>query len=99
MQDFDQEYFESNAILFADASRGIYIPQHFAEALAEDARVVYDRNLDDWESIKPILLDGPDHPDYWEAWETTINYAKLRHGRKVYSLWQDGDLWLLPEQE
>jgi hypothetical protein len=97
MQDFDLEYFEANAILFADSSRGIYIPQHFAETLAADARVVYDENLDEWERIKPILLEGPNHPEYWDVWETTIDYAKVHHGRTVYSMWQDDDLFILPE--
>lgn len=99
MQDFDQDYFESNAILFADALRGIYIPQHFADVLAEDAKVVYDSGLDDWERIKPILLTGPDHDDYWEVWTRTLDYARIHHDGKVYSLWQEGDLWLVPEQE
>jgi hypothetical protein len=99
MQYFDQDYFEKNAILFADELRGIYIPQHFAQSLADDAQVIYDHDLDDWDTIKPILLEGPDHDLYWDSWHSTLDNAKIHHDGKVYSLWQDGDLWILPEQE
>ena len=99
MEDFDQDYFESNAILFADALRGIYIPQHFADVLADDAKVLFPSECDDWERIKPILLAGPDHDDYLEVWTRTLDYAQIHHDGKVYSLLQDGDLWLVPEKE
>lgn len=50
-----------------DASRGIYIPQAFAIG------------CDGWQGIYPayreILLAGPDHPDYWEAWDSVLSSA------------------------
>lgn len=95
MEDLDLQ----NAILFADALRGIYIPQHFAQALADDAEVLFPSECDDWDVIKPILLAGPDHADYLESWTRTLDYAKVHHDGRVYSLWQDGDLWLVPEKE
>ena len=87
-----------NAILFADGARGIYLPQHFAQALTDDAEVqfVY-HGVYNWEVIKPILLAGPDHEDYCEAWDFVLDNARIHHDGKVYSLWQDGDLWLVPE--
>lgn len=50
--------------LVVDGSRGIYIPQFFAEHYPE------------WcTGEEEILLAGPDHPDYWEAWED-VRYSK-----------------------
>jgi hypothetical protein len=94
MEDLDLQ----NAILFADASRGIYIPQYFAKTLVDDAEVefIY-HGIYHWDTVKPILLDGPDHPEYDEAWEFVLDNARVHHRGKVYSLYQDGDLWLVPE--
>lgn len=41
-----------------------------------------------------IVAQGPDHPDYWDAWDCILRDARLvdRHGQ-VYCLEQDGDLW------
>jgi len=74
-------------LLVSDA-QGIYVPQTFIE-----------QNLEDW-SIHPsdveILKAGPDHPDYWEAWEAVLDYAKATFDGEDYVLEQDGDLWAVP---
>ena len=72
--------------ILADSNRGMYIPQHFAEACA-----------DRWENIMPddleVLLAGPDNPEYWDAWASVLDTAQYMDGDYRYILWQDGDLF------
>lgn len=71
---------------FLDSSRGVYIPQYFAEAI----------DVKDWTGIDSedldVLRSGPDHESYWDAWTSVLDYAETKDGRV---LWQDGDLWLV----
>lgn len=74
------------SVLFADSARGIYIPQHFAESIdVEKWKYVTTEDLD-------ILRAGPDHDDYWEAWDCVLNDAETTDGGVLH---QDGDLWLI----
>jgi len=72
--------------LFLDSNRGVYIPQHFAEAI----------DVADWTGIDAedldVLRSGPDHESYWDAWTSVLDNAETKDGRV---LWQDGDLWLV----
>ena len=72
--------------LFLDGNRGVYIPQHFAEAIG----------VKDWTGIEAEDLDvlraGPDHESYWDAWQDVLDHAETRDGRVLH---QDGDLWLV----
>jgi hypothetical protein len=72
--------------LFLDSNRGVYIPQHFAEAI----------DVKDWTGIKAEGLDvlraGPDAESYWDAWQSVLDYAETLDGRVLH---QDGDLWLV----
>ncbi len=73
---------------------GVYIPQMFARYTDRD-RV---KNIDpqDWEIIKA----GPDHDLYWEAWDCIEQQAEVHcDNGKVYTLWQNGDLWLIERGE
>ena len=81
----------SNAELFADANRGLYIPYHFAEAI--DRNNVYFVEPEDWKELEV----GPEGEFYWETWERVITNAEiiLPDGTKYY-LHHDGDLWLVP---
>ena len=49
---------------------------------------------DDW----TILEAGPDHELYWDVWTGVCDSAVVTDtdGTK-YRLWQDGDLWLIPD--
>jgi hypothetical protein len=87
----------TGCVLYSDASRGIYIPQHFA--LTVDGCALYGYDTDDL----AVLQSGPDHPDYWEAWDNILHTAyvldhttKTRSGPKTYKLHHDDDLWLVP---
>lgn len=77
-------------ILFSDSARGSYIPQHFAESIRRDCVNLTDEDY--------AVLMNPDHECYWDTWADVCDNAVVTddHGIK-YRLWQDGDLWLIPE--
>lgn len=83
-----------NAILYADSSRGVYIPQYFAKSINRECVSGLDNDPDAMEDV----LKGPDlcH-QYWEAWEYILDNAIVTDlfGTR-YTLYQDGDLWLMP---
>lgn len=76
--------------LLLDGNRGIYIPQHFCE----------DFNLDMY-GLAPgdedvaICKEGPDHEQYWDAWDSIQNKAKVTEDGHTWTLYQNGDLWLV----
>ena len=79
-----------NAELFLDSNRGVYIPQNFAEQVRHE--LVENVTAEQWD----ILQAGPDHEWYWETWERVLDYAVLDDGNRKFTLYQDGDLWLIP---
>jgi hypothetical protein len=81
-----------SSILYASDSRGVFIPQYFAESVNRGCLSgVTDSDME-------TLLSGPDTDWYWEAWDSVIDSAVVtdQHGQR-WTLYQDGDLWLLPE--
>lgn len=75
-------------ILLSDA-RGIYIPRDFVQGF--DLTKWYGINESDVE-----ILQDPDNEFYWEAWESVLNNAKFKSDDgRVFSLWQDGDLFAI----
>ena len=83
-----------DVMLWLDENRGISIPQVFAESFKDRDTAVSGVSDETWEALDA----GPDHEWYWEAWESVLNNAVVtdEHGTR-YRLWQDGDLWLVPE--
>lgn len=85
-----KKHLDAVVLLFSD-SYGIYIPQAFAES------------CENWHGMKQedkeILLTGPEHDDYWDAWDTVLQDAYYLDGNARYMLHQDGDLWAVcPER-
>ena len=80
-------------IIFSDSSRGVYIPQHFAESIKRDCV----------SGISPvqfaILRHGPEDEFYWEVWDEVLANARVHYNGKEYLLFQDGDLFLISEDE
>ncbi len=80
------------AELYLNDSRGIFIPQRFAmETKRECVAGITD---EDWETI----LAGPGGEWYWESWDSIQQNAILTDptNGQQFSLYQDGDLWLIP---
>jgi len=72
----------------ADGSRGIYIPQYFAEN--------YGDTLTDEE--REILLSGPDHDLYWEVWaEIETCWEHEDENGLTWYLRQDDSLFMVRE--
>jgi len=79
------------AILYASDRHGIFIPQYFAESVNPECLSGVTRRF------LEILLAGPDHQFYWDAWADVCDNAVLTDSDGVtYYIWQDGDLWLVP---
>jgi len=84
-------------LLISDAV-GIYLPREFARGFSMNAWHVEPED-------EEILLDGPDHPSYDDAWDNVLRSAWFRipKGYKEGSrpgkwrLWQDGNLFAVHE--
>lgn len=78
--------------IYADSARGIYIPQHFAKSIGRE--YVTGVSDEDWQ----ILESGPEAEFYWEVWDDVLNNALLTDSDGTnWTLYQDGDLFLVPE--
>ena len=85
----DEDSF-ANAIFAISDTTGIYIPQVYANS--EFRKMTLNVTSEAWD----ILEQGPDNDYYWETWDDVINEAKVFIDGDEYTLWQDGDLWLMP---
>lgn len=82
--------------LIIDGNRGIYAPREFCKR-SFDLRFAKLKGHQfgcDNEAIRTVLA-GPDHEDYWEAWERILQDFNM-NGKTLH---QDGDIWLLDEGE
>lgn len=80
-------------ILFSDSSRGVYIPEHFAESVKREyVKGVTNEDLDFFINEEPYSVDH-----FWDNWENILNNLTLEIDGYKYSLWHDGDLWLYCE--
>tara|TARA_R110000796_G_scaffold30122_15_gene80791 strand:- start:2261 stop:2986 length:726 start_codon:yes stop_codon:yes gene_type:complete len=74
------------SILYASDSRGIFIPQYFAESYESDM----------WEPISveaiTILKEGPESEQYWDTWQEVLDSVETIDGGILH---QDGDLWVV----
>ncbi len=74
--------------LLLDSSRGQYIPRDFVQRF----------DLEKFQGINPHDIENCQNPEnecYWESWETILNNASYTENGRVFTLHQDGDLWLL----
>jgi hypothetical protein len=88
----DDEVDLSKATLFADNARGVFIPQYFAECVQRE--YVTGVSKEDYD----VLLAGPDHEHYWEAWADVVDNATINDPvMGPCYLYEDGDLWVVPK--
>lgn len=83
---FDDENEPAEIRCLLDGARGIYVPQGFAECF----------DMDGWHvkaEDEEILLAGPDHEFYWDAWSDVLNYAWFDSPSGKLTLEQDSDLF------
>jgi hypothetical protein len=80
-----------NIEILANDSRGVYIPQHFAEVCGE----IW--NID--ENAQEVLMEGPDHEFYWDVWSEVLNNAEYTDEQgNTWRLFQNGDLFAYCEE-
>ena len=79
-----------NAELFLDSNRGVYIPRDFAESVRHE--LVENVTAEQWD----VLQAGPEHEWYWDCWNNVLNNAEIDDGNRKFTLYQDGDLWIIP---
>lgn len=79
------------ADLYADANRGVYIPQYFAQSIRRD--LVTGVEPEDWLTLEA----GPDTEWYWETWAHVLDHASIDNpkGGPHGFLHQSGDLWIV----
>lgn len=83
----------SGVELLLDGNRGRYIPRNFVEEF--DLSKWY--GIGDWEL--GVLEAGPDHEDYWEAWNKLERTAyHVDEQNNTWNLHLDGDLFLICDE-
>lgn len=85
----DEFEIPENAELLFDSSSGVYIPQRFATEIRRECV----EGVTDWQWE---AIEHPDNEYYWDAWNSIIDNAVLTDGEKRFTLYQDGDVWMLP---
>lgn len=82
-------------LLWLSDTRGVYIPRDFAQSFKDRAKNVSGVSDEDWE----ILEAGPDNEYYWETWQDVMNNCLVWDDKEnvLYSVYQDGDCWLIPQ--
>jgi hypothetical protein len=77
-------------ICLVDGCRGIYAPQSLARRGLDLAKWHLENNVADIST----LLEGPDYPDYDEAWEAVLRAAwHVDDDGLRWTLEQDGDIF------
>lgn len=79
-------------VLLIDGLRGIYVPKQFADRHCADQC----RPYSELENDLSTLRNGPDDPEYWDAWDSLLNSWTYIDGSTLY---QDQDVWVMAEGE
>jgi hypothetical protein len=79
-------------LLWLNDARGIYIPRDFAKSFNDRAKAVSGVSDEDW-----AILEDPDHEFYCETWQDVCDNAVITDPDGIkYTVYQDGDCWLIP---
>lgn len=84
---------QAKIMLYIADHCGAYAPQDFAEKTERE----YITGVAQSDLI--VLLAGPDHEHYWDAWSRVLDSAKITDPTTgdVYTVYQDGDCWLVED--
>ena len=90
--------FKHAIYLYSSDSRGIYIPKHFAESIKR--QFIHKLNKKIESNLNFLAHFEPCSNEYWDRWceilDSVIITATMDDGILYnYSLYQDGDLWLM----
>ena len=82
-------------ILLLEDSRGVHIPRDFVmDLIIVDKQTV--EGIDE-EQIE-ILKQGHEHELYWEVWQEVLDNFNTHVTGTVWTLHQDGDLFLICQE-
>ena len=87
---------EAKMQLYSDGARGVYIPQHFAESIRRECVTGIDlADLDYLADVEKNMADD----GYWDVWQDVCDHAVVtdQSDGTVYTLYQDGGLWLVEQ--
>jgi hypothetical protein len=95
------------SIFILDGARGTYIPQNLAEIMVNERHLHTYEFTTDSATLKRMLdelIEGQDNEYYWDNWnDITCHYNEIRKmsTNELFYLTQseDGDLWLIHEDE
>ncbi len=79
---------------------GIYIPKVFCESYYKYIRI-YAKSLsskDGADFLDNVIIcsEGPNHPEYWDAWEIILNALIITDDTGIkHTIMQDGDVWFV----
>jgi hypothetical protein len=94
---------EAKQLLWLDDHRGVYIPRDFALSFKDRDSCVTGVSPEDWADLEKGPLGGLDSEGegsetYWDTWDDVCRNAKVTEtDGTVYSLYQDGSLWLVED--
>lgn len=86
------EMWRGNWAVLVDSHHGIYCPQIAAQSLAQARTEGVSR-----EDLA-ALIEGPEHKDYWEIWEDVLNNCVILDEGERFTIVQDGDVFIVPEE-
>lgn len=81
------------AELFLSDARGVYIPRDFAQSI--DLNKIPKKYHDDLEFLANA---EPTTDGYWDTWQSILDNFQItpqEYPNENWSLYQDGDLWLI----
>ena len=85
---------QNNIEILIDGSDGIYLPLNFARmymsTAAKQLKLSGMKAQQIYEDAQ-ILLSGPDHDQYWDAWSTVLDNLIIEQ--------PDGSLWALHQDQ
>jgi len=75
---------------FVDGAMGIYCAQQFARRIHRAEWTGIDQETFD------ILMSGPDHEHYYDAWDDVLRFAEFKDAaEQKWRVEQDGDVFLV----
>jgi hypothetical protein len=95
MKGYDMTIKFPEPLLWLSDSRGVYIPRDFACSFNNRSKDVTGVSEDDWS----VLEAGPHGSEYyWEVWQEVCDNATVTDvDGIVYTIYQDGYCWLIPQ--
>lgn len=100
----EPQFRKAKTELFLSDSRGVYIPRDFAESIVRSCLSGVDMADLDYLARGPHDIEATDDEPahdaeaYWDVWATVCDNAIVTDtDGTVYTLYQDGDLWLVEQ--